>query len=133
MAELSEEDRMDLTRAILDLLDGWDLSTSEMIGILDMPGSVKSRNFARFRDDEPFPSDPQVMKRISYLLRISDALRTTYPTNPHMRNRWMKQSHRRFRNRAPLNMIIQGGESGLVSVLCELDCTFAWDLTGSKA
>jgi hypothetical protein len=28
--------------------------------------------------------------------------------------------------------MVEDGESGLISVLSHLDCTFAWDLTGSK-
>jgi hypothetical protein len=29
--------------------------------------------------------------------------------------------------------MVEGGEQGLVSVLSHLDCTFAWDQTGSKS
>jgi hypothetical protein len=29
--------------------------------------------------------------------------------------------------------MLEGGDSGLIAVLSELDCTFSWDLTGSKA
>jgi len=132
MKEMTMGEQLALTRSILDLLDGWHLESAEMIKLLDMPASVKPRNFARFREDTPFPNEPQVMARISYLLRISDALRTTYPANPHMRNHWMKQKNRRFRNREPLSLIMTGGEGGLARVLGELDCTFAWDMTGSR-
>jgi len=50
-----------------------------------------------------------------------------------MAGQWVKMRHRRFRNRTPLQMIFEGGEMGLVAVLSELDCTFSWDMTGSKA
>ena len=65
--------------------------------------------------------------------RIADALRTTYPRNPRMSGRWVRQGHRRFGRRSPLSMILRDGESGLIAVLSELDCTFSWDLTGSKS
>jgi hypothetical protein len=50
-----------------------------------------------------------------------------------MSGRWVRQGHRRFGRRSPLSMILRDGESGLIAVLSELDCTFSWDLTGSKS
>ena len=132
MQSLTEDERLLLTRDTIQLLDDWGLQTREMMALLDMPETVKVRSFARFRDDTPFPDEPRVMARIRYLLRISDALRTTYPTNPQMRARWMRQANRRFGQRTPLATILAGGESGLIAVLAQLDCTYAWDLTGSK-
>ena len=79
------------------------------------------------------PDDPVVLRRARYLLRIADALRTTYPRNPRMSGRWVRQGHRRFGRRSPLSMILRDGESGLIAVLSELDCTFSWDLTGSTS
>jgi hypothetical protein len=32
-----------------------------------------------------------------------------------------------------LSIILRDGESGLIAVLSELDCTFSWDLTGSQS
>jgi len=58
-------------------------------------------------------------------------LRTTYPCNPEMAGRWIRMRHRRFRNKTPLHMLLNEGETGLIAVLSELDCTFSWDLTGS--
>ncbi|MCU7959390.1 MAG: DUF2384 domain-containing protein [gamma proteobacterium symbiont of Bathyaustriella thionipta] len=133
MQNMTMDEQLAVTRAVLELLDGWRLEVSEMIELLDMPSSVKARNFGRFREQTPFPDEPRVVRRISYLLRISDALRTSYPTNPHMRNRWMQQKNRRFQQQAPLAVMLAGGENGVIRVLAELDCTFAWDMTGSKA
>jgi len=132
MQQMTSDDMMYLTRTTMELLDGWGLKTREMMQVLDMPDTVTVRGFGRFREDTPFPDDPAVIKRVGYLLRISDALRTTYPTNSHMRSRWMKQGNRRFSQRSPLGVILEGGENGLVAVLAQLDCTYAWDLSGSK-
>ncbi len=133
MPQMSEEERMVLTRSTMQLMDDWGLQGREILLVLDMPESVKARGLARYRDDTPFPEDPGLMKRIEFLLRISEALRTTFPTNPQMRARWMRQANRHFGRRPPLAVILESGESGLVSVLAHLDCTYAWDLTGSKA
>ena len=85
------------------------------------------------RCESSLPDDPETLKRAKYLLRIADALRTAYPMNPRMSARWIHQGQRRFGRRTPLSMILEDGETGLVAVLSELDCTFAWDCSGSKA
>ena len=131
MSDEKTEARLALTRATMNVLDGWKLGTDEMRALLDMPEDVRARAFHRFREDTPFPDVAQVLRRGDYLLRIADALRTTFPRNPQMGGRWIRQRNRRF-GRAPLTLMLEG-ESGLISVLSELDCTFAWDRTGSHA
>ncbi|OOZ40838.1 antitoxin Xre/MbcA/ParS toxin-binding domain-containing protein [Solemya elarraichensis gill symbiont] len=125
--------RTEITQHVMGLLDLWRLDTSEMQALLAMPSNVRSRSFHKFREGiEPFPEDEKVLRRAGYLLRIADALRTTYPQNPRMAGMWIRQPHRRFGRRTPLSIILKDGESGLIAVLSELDCTFSWDLTGSK-
>jgi hypothetical protein len=124
----------DITRAVMNLLEGWKLDNSTMHAILAMPREVRPRSFAHFRNGKAtFPNDPDVLRRSQYLLRIADALRTAYPMNPRMSGRWIHQPQRRFGGRTPISMILDQGETGLVTVLSELDCTFAWDCTGSRA
>jgi hypothetical protein len=133
MASLSAEQQVSVTRGVMNILDDWGLSAGDIIKILDLPASVRSRNVARFREDTPFPDEPRVMQRVEYLVRISDALRTYFPRNPEMRSIWMRRGNRRFGKKAPLALMVEGGENGLISVLSHLDCTYAWDRTGSKA
>jgi len=122
-----------ITQAVMNLLDTWDLDTRQMQEMLLLPDNVRARAFQKFRDGKDvFPDSPDILRRANYLLRIADALRTTYPRNPRMTGRWIKQPHRRFGRRTPLSIILKGGEGGLIAVLSELDCTFSWDLTGSK-
>lgn len=116
----------------MNLLDSWHLSPAEVLLLLDMPDDTPLSLVARFRDDTPFPDDPRVLGRIEYLLRISDALRTYFPMNPEMRDIWIRRPNTKFRRRAPLAVMLEGGDTGLNSVLCHLDCTHAWDCTGSK-
>lgn len=122
----------EITRAVMNLVDTWSLDTSEIQSVLCLPANVRTRALNKFREGtDVFPDDPIVLRRAGYLLRISDALRTTYPLNPKMAGRWVRQGHRRFGRRSPLSIILRDGESGLIAVLSELDCTFSWDLTGS--
>ena len=69
---------------------------------------------------------------MTFLLGIIDALRTTYPRNAQMGPRWMAEPHVRLKNRCPLQAMLEDGEVGVVAVLSELDCAYAWELSGSK-
>lgn len=132
MSEQQQHALTEITQAVMGLLDSWQLDTREIQGVLCLPEKMRVRALNKFRDgSDVFPDDPAVLRRAGYLLRISDALRTTYPMNPQMSGRWVRQGHRRFGRRTPLSIILRDGESGLIAVLSELDCTFSWDLTGS--
>jgi hypothetical protein len=134
MSEQKQQALADITRAVMNLLDRWKLDTAQMQALLCMPKEVRSRSFHKFREGQmTFPDHPDVLRRAQYLLRISDALRTTFPRNPEMSGRWIRQGHRRFGKRTPLTIMLDGGDSGMIAVLSELDCTFSWDLTGSTA
>ncbi len=123
----------DITQAVMGLMDNWGLKTDEMQEMLGMPANVRARSFHKFREGHAaLPDDPHVLRRANYLLRISESLRTSFPRNPEMGGRWIRQPHRRFGRRSPLSLILNSGESGYIAVLSELDCTFSWDLTGSK-
>lgn len=129
---LTPEERLSITRHIMALLGDWGLGASEMLSILALPDSIKARHLARFLDQEPFPDDVVVNRRLLYLSRIEHALGTYFPRNPEMRSLWIKRGNRKFGRRTPLTVMVEDGESGLVAVLSHLDCTFAWDQTGSR-
>ncbi len=134
MSETStkQQAQQDLSRAVVNLLESWGLSTQDMQNMLSLPDNYRARKFNKLREgNEMLPDDEKVLRRAGYLLRISEALRTTYPCNPEMAGRWIRMRHRRFRHKTPLDMILNQGETGLILVLSELDCTFSWDLTGS--
>ncbi len=134
MSEKKQQALADITRAVMNLLDTWKIDDAHMHQMLALPKQVKVRQVGRYRRGESvFPDDPGVLRRAQYLLRIADALRTAYPMNPKMSGRWIHQGQRRFGRRTPFSMIMEDGETGLVAVLSELDCTFAWDCSGSSA
>ena len=131
MSDLTPEEQLLMTRATMSILDSWKLGTEEMRTVLGLPEKVRARSFQKFRSHQVFPDDPGVARRADYVLRIAGALRTSYPTNPYMGERWLRQRHRRF-GRTPLSLLMEEGEQGLVVVLAELDCTFSWDQSGSS-
>lgn len=130
---LTLDERLLLTRRVMALLEGWGLGAREIGALLCLPATVKARQIPRFRDESPFPEDAAVALRVTYLLRIEEALATYFPRNPEMRGLWVRRGNKQFGRRAPIALMLEEGESGLVAVLSHLDCTFAWDLTGSRS
>jgi len=133
MSEMTAEERLLLTHRTMELIEGWGLGVQDILKILCLPDTVKAHTVPRFREDLPFPDDPEVNRRVVYLMRIKEALHTYFPRNPEMRSMWVKRGHRQFGKRTPVAVMVEGGERGLISVLSHLDCAFAWDQTGSKS
>ncbi|MFW2372184.1 MAG: MbcA/ParS/Xre antitoxin family protein [Gammaproteobacteria bacterium] len=131
MLGLSEDRQIIMTQKVMQSLDDWGLSASEQLSVLDLPDGTRTRKLRAYHEDTPFPDHPEVEYRVIRLLGIIDALRTSYPKNPTMGGRWMKMPHRRFQNRTPLQTMLEDGGNGVTAVLAELDCSFAWDLSGS--
>lgn len=131
MKTRTEAQRISQTLKIMAAVDEWGLSGKQILMVLDMPDDQHTRHLPRFRKDTPFPDVEQVNTRIIRLLGIIDALRTTYPRNLSMGARWMHMPHRRFQKRTPVNTMLEDGEAGVIAVLTELDCAYAWELSGS--
>jgi len=129
---ISAEQKLLHTQKVMNALDDWGLSGDQILAILDFPETERSRHLAKYRKDTPFPDDENVACRVKFLLGIIDALRTSYPRNLQMGARWMAAPHARLKNRCPLQAMLEDGETGLVAVLSELDCAYAWELSGSK-
>jgi len=133
MFGLSHERQVLMTQKVMSSLDEWGLSAAEQLQVLDLPEGTRTRKLRSYHEDTPFPETEDVEYRVVRLLGIIDALRTTYPKNMMMGGRWMKKSHRRFQNRTPIQKMLEDGSEGVTAVLAELDCTYAWDLSGSLA
>ena len=128
----SPEQKLLRTQKVMNALDEWGLTGEQILVVLDFPKTERSRHLAKYRKDTPFPDDENVSSRVIYLLGIIDALRTTYPRNVQMGARWMAAPHVRLQNRCPLQAMLEDGETGVLAVLSELDCAYAWELSGSK-
>jgi hypothetical protein len=126
MSALTDEDRTELGRMVVNMLDDWGIRTSDQVNMLALPKGTPSRMLRRYRDDTPLPDDPAVMKRVEHLLGIADALRTTFPRNTGIGLHWLRQPCRRLRRRRPLDIMVEDGLSGLITVRTHLDCSFAW-------
>ena len=132
MSALTLEDRTQLGRMVVNLLDDWGIGAADQISILGLPEGTRTRMLRRFQDDTPLPDDPVVMKRVEHLLGIAEALRTTFPRNASIGLIWLKQPCRRLRRRRPMDILVEDGLSGLITVRTHLDCSFAWRETERK-
>lgn len=126
MSALTEEDRTKLGRMVVNMLEDWGIKASDQLNILALPDGTPTRMLRRYQDDTPLPDDSDVMKRVEHLIGIEDALRTTFPRNAQIGLHWLKQPCKRLRRRRPLDIMVEDGLSGLITVRTHLDCSFAW-------
>jgi uncharacterized protein (DUF2384 family) len=126
MSALTSEERIHLGRMVVNMLDEWGIKASDQMNILALPQGTPTRMLRRYHEDTPLPDEPEVMQRVEHLLGIADALRTTFPRNANIGLMWLKQPCRRLRRRRPMDIMIEDGLSGLITVRTHLDCSFAW-------
>jgi hypothetical protein len=131
LENISPEKRIMITQKVMESLDAWGLSGEQIMALLDFPEGHRSRHLQKYRMDTPLPDIESINVRVIRLLGIIDALRTTYPRNVNMGPRWMNTPHRRMKDRTPLHTMLEDGETGVITVLSELDCAYAWELSGS--
>ena len=132
MLDYTDEEFLYITNTVMKVLDSWNLTTEQTVQILGLSNQTKKRQLDKYRTLKAFPKEELIVKRLSHLVGISDALRTTFPRNVNMSEKWMKTQHRRFNNETPLSIILEQGIDGLCRVRAELDCTFAWNASGQK-
>ena len=129
MNPYTKDELLLITKSVMKILDNWELDSFQIISILGLPDKTPKRNINKYRNNLSFPYEKEIFERLEHIIGISDALRTTFPRNQHMASGWLKTEHRRFNNKAPIEVIIQEGLNGLRKIRSELDCTFAWDTT----
>jgi len=132
MVDYTDKEFLYITNTVMKVLDSWNLTTEQTVQILGLSNQTKKRQLDKYRTLKAFPKEELIVKRLSHVVGISDALRTTFPRNVNMSEKWMKTQHRRFNNETPLSIILEQGIDGLCRVRAELDCTFAWNASGQK-
>ena len=132
MVDYTDEEFLYITNTVMKVLDTWNLTTEETVQVLGLSSQTKKRQLDKYRTLKAFPKDDLIIKRLSHVVGISDALRTTFPRNINMSEKWMKTEHRRFDNETPLKVILEQGIDGLCKVRAELDCTFAWNTSADN-
>jgi hypothetical protein len=127
-----ESARLRMANEVMDLFEQWHVSLDDQHTLLGLPDSIKKRHMYKFAEDKPLPEDTGVMERAEHLLGIADALRTYFPNSRHARSRFIRTHSKKFSRRTPLQIMVDDGVSGLIRIRSHLDCTYAWDLSGSR-
>lgn len=106
-----------MLRAVLNLLDKWQLSTPEKLVLL---GSPSERTFQRWRkgDGGPLPND--TVHRLGDLLGMHKALRYMF-TDLARAYAWVKRPNEAFGGRPALDIMLQGAPSDISRVRAYLD------------
>lgn len=124
--------RITLTNHIMELLDSWGTSGEQKIILLGLPDDMRTRKLERYRQNEAFPDTEIVNEHLEHLVGIADALRTSFPRNVEMSSLWLQKPHKRFDNETPMSIMTAKGLAGLIQVRSHLDCSFAWNVSGSS-
>jgi len=129
---LSDEERVALSRTIVELLNRWGVQSEDQVTLLGLPADTKPRALRRYYENTPLPNSPEINERIDHLLGIADALRTSNPCSATADVIWLHAINHRFDNRTPLDAMIRDGLGGLLAVRTHLDCAYDWHLSGSR-
>jgi len=127
---LTQEQKIEFTRRVINLLDDWGLEDSDQIRLLGLPEETRSRQVRKYRNDTPFPDDEKLMERVEHLVGIADALRTSYPTNAAGGSMWMNRRNSRFNDRTPIAAMLEDGLRAIVAIRIHLDCAYDWHANG---
>lgn len=123
---LDDNQKNQLTFHLCQILENWQLSDAEQLNLLDLEGKVKPRHLYQYRrGDTSFEFDQGLKIRAEMVLGVYEALNTTYPTNRDYPAIWLRRSVRKFKNKAPLELMLSG-EHGMKRVWHFLDCTQGW-------
>lgn len=126
MIDLTQDEQIALTIRIMETLDSWGMSSAEIISLIALPEKTPTRALRRYRENTAFPLSPELEERINHIIGITDALRTSYPHNPHMGKMWMRQRSKKLNNQIPLQIITENGLQGIVEIRKHLDCSYDW-------
>ena len=132
MHDLICDDRIQLARLIVALLDSWQVVKEPIFALPALPPDTPTVILRRYYENTPLPDEPLLNERIEHLIGIADALRTSWPHNAHMGAIWMNRPNNRFDGRTPLSVLLEDGLPGFFAIRTHPACAYDWDISGSK-
>ena len=108
-----------LARMVVNLFDHWQVSTPDQASLLGLSPDSRA-TVARYRKGEPLADNTDLLGRAGHLLGIHKALRIMFPHDRDLAYRWVTTPNRRFGDRKPLEIMLQGYE-GILAVRRFLD------------
>lgn len=114
---ITEAEAQAMLRAVLNLLDRWDLQKDEKLVLL---GAPSERTFQRWRAGEIGPLSPDTVYRLGDLLGIHKALRFMFIDLARAYG-WIKRPNDVFGGHSALDVMLQGAPTDIARVRAYLD------------
>lgn len=118
---LSADDRIQMAKQLLQLLDHWGLEARDRIILLGLPENTKPRALIRYRNGQALPDNGELLERAENLLSIQHSLEILFPRSAVMARYWISTENAFFGNRPPLDVMLSGGLAGISGVRQHLE------------
>jgi hypothetical protein len=120
-AELSYEERVQLTRAVVKTLRAWGVAAEQQGALLGLGTATRQREMNRYRLGASLPDVGDVYARIELLLQVDAALRLVFPHCGAAADLWVTTPLPRFGGLAALDVMVEDGLNGMHCVMDALD------------
>ena len=118
---MSQEQRRELTHAVLAMLSRWGVDREQQLILLGLPADTRPRVLRRFQNGEPLPPDPKIMERVACLLQVEQALLPLFPHNPTLADLWVTTPSPHFADRAPIVALLDEGLPAMRALVAYLN------------
>lgn len=116
----TSQDRGELAKMVMTLLDHWKLSTEDQAALLGIAPSNRAA-LSNYRSGKPIGTSRDQYERVGHLLGIHKNLRLLFPNDRDLAYRWMSTRNKAFDNLTPVEVIKEWGFAGLLVVRGYLD------------
>ena len=114
-SDLQQEVRIDVGKAICELLNSWKVKRTVQIELLGL-GPARTSSLALLKRGEPLEGRQDFMERVVNLFGIHLALRVLYPLSPSTLNGWVQFKFAAMSDTSPLQQMIDHGLPGIIAV-----------------
>lgn len=118
---------------LVRMLDSWGVSNAEKVALLALPHGTKPRAIVQFQQGMPLPETEEVQVRVEHLIGIAEALRLAYPRSAQGAELWLNRPNKRFKDRTPLNTMLEDGLAGISAVRIHIDCSYDWHMDTKRS
>jgi hypothetical protein len=124
---METEELVSLARETMTILNDWNIPRELQVNLLGMPEGTRPRSLNRYSSaGEPFPNDPDSLRRVSCILSIHKSLHSLFPHSSTMADLWVTTSNSYFNDHTPLDIMIQNGLNGMLNVAHHLSNNDGW-------
>ena len=124
---MSDQDKIDLTFSLMNVMQNWELSDRVQAQLLALPEQFKVRSLYLYRQgDKTLDYTQPMLTRAKALMGIYESLGTTYPANRNYGTIWLKRPMKKFDKKTPLEIMLEG-DVGIKRIWHFLDCTQSWN------